>query len=107
MTLAERLNDAMTRYGIGNRELSRRTGINPGDISHYRNGHYEPKQGNIYLIAKALNVSPGWLMGLDLPENQALLDEQILALWKQLTPDQQQQAVEFLQHLIDNQKTEP
>ena len=101
-TIAERLNEIMNRYDIGNRELSRKTGINAGDISHYRKGDYEPKRNNIYLISKALNVSPAWLMGLDLPENQILLDSEILDMWHQLSPNQQMDVLHHIKSLAED-----
>lgn len=100
MTIAERLTEAMDRYGIGVKELSRRTGIYAGDISHYRKGDYEPKREKIYLMAKALNVSPGWLMGLDLPEKEALLDQEILDMWHQLTAEEQQEVADYITSLL-------
>ena len=101
-TIAERLTEAMERYQIGVKELARRTGINAGDISHYRKGDYEPKRTNIYLLSQALNVSPAWLMGLDLPENSEVLDQEILDIWHQLTPDQQREAVDYIASLLSN-----
>ena len=43
-------------------ELSRRSGVGKADISNYLNGKYLPKQDKVYMLAKALNVNPGWLM---------------------------------------------
>ena len=107
MTIADRLTEAMSKYDISIHELSRRTGINIGTLSHYKNGSYEPKQPNIYLISQALNVSPGWLMGLDLPERSDLLDEEILRLWHQLDSSQQKEVALYIQHLIEGRITEP
>lgn len=105
-TLAERLTEIMDRYDIGVKELARRTGINAGDISHYRKGDYEPKRTNIYLLSKALNVSPGWLMGMDLPENSDLLDHEILDMWHRLTPDQQKEATDYIASLLSSRTEE-
>lgn len=46
-------------------ELSEKTGISKSAISQYLSGYAKPKQDRIYLISKALNVDPGWLMGFD------------------------------------------
>lgn len=43
-------------------DLSRATGINKAALSNYINGKYIPKQDKCYLIARALDVDPGWLM---------------------------------------------
>ncbi len=48
-------------------ELVALTGIGKSSISTYISGEYEPKQKNLYRIAKALDVSEAWLMGLDVP----------------------------------------
>ena len=40
-----------------------KTGIGKSSISTYLSGEYEPKQRNIYKIAKALDISEAWLMG--------------------------------------------
>ncbi len=61
---AERIKYAMQLRGVTQAELVRRTNINKGAISSYLSGNYNPKQESIYLIAKALNVSETWLMGL-------------------------------------------
>ena len=105
-TFAERMNEAMTKYDISINEISRRTGINIGTLSHYKNGTYEPKRTNIYLISQALNVSPGWLMGLDLPERSYLLDEEILRLWRQLDYEQPKAVAQYIQSLTTNHKEE-
>lgn len=105
-TFAERLTLAMDRYKVTGRELSRRTGIHPGDISHYRNGDYYPKRDRIYLISQALNVSPGWLMGFDLPENQFLLDEEILDMWHQLSVNQQEEIYHHIRTLLEDRTEE-
>ena len=48
-------------------DIIERTGINKGALSSYLSGRYLPKQDNIYKLAKALDVNPAWLMGLDVP----------------------------------------
>lgn len=58
-----RLNQAIALRGIKQIELAEKTGITKGAISQYVNGEYEPKQNNLYKIAKVLRVNPAWLMG--------------------------------------------
>lgn len=41
------------------------TGIGKSSISTYISGEYEPKQKNLYRLAKALEVNEAWLMGYD------------------------------------------
>ena len=108
-TFAERLTEIMAKYDIGVRELSRRTGIHASDISHYRNGDYVPKQDKVYLIAKALNVSPGWLMGFDSQqlEKRLMLESLVQSMWQKLTPEQQMEVVRYMSSLIGDHKEEP
>jgi len=66
-TIAERLREAMDLRGYKQADLVEKTGINKGALSCYISGKYKPKQNNIYLLAKALDVSEAWLMGVDAP----------------------------------------
>lgn len=45
-------------------ELSKNTGINRSSISEYLSGSYQPKPDKIFKMAKALGVSPAFLMGV-------------------------------------------
>ena len=62
-----RLNEIISLRGIKQVELIEKTGISKGALSSYLSGRYIPKQDNIYKLAKALDVNPAWLMGLDVP----------------------------------------
>lgn len=66
-TFSNRLNTAMRIRNIKATELSAKTGIAKSSLSEYINGKYEAKQDGVYLLAKALDVNEGWLMGLDVP----------------------------------------
>ena len=57
-----RLQKAIAAKGITASELSRLSGVNKVAISNYINGVYVAKQDKCYLLAKALDVDPGWLM---------------------------------------------
>lgn len=71
-TCAERIRAALTIKGMKQSDLCRLTKIPKSALSQYISGAFEPKQDRIYLMAKALNVSEAWLMGLDVPmERQA------------------------------------
>ena len=60
-----RLKNIMKERKITQTELAKRTGIRQSSISDWLNDRYEPKQDKVYIIAKALNVSPAWLLGYD------------------------------------------
>lgn len=66
-TCGDRLKKALEVRGVKAVELSKMTDINKSAISQYIKGTYEPKQDRIQAMAQALNVSEGWLMGLDVP----------------------------------------
>ena len=64
---ANRIKQALHLRNMRQADLVNLTGIGKSSISTYISGEYEPKQNNIYKIAKALDVSEAWLMGLDVP----------------------------------------
>jgi len=66
-TTSERIKEGMAIRNMKQIDIVEKTGISKGALSSYISGKYLPKQNNIYLIAKALNVSEGWLMGYDVP----------------------------------------
>lgn len=66
-TTSERIREGMELRGLKQADLVEITGISKGALSSYISGRYIPKQNNIYLIAKALNVSESWLMGANVP----------------------------------------
>lgn len=63
--LIRRIKDSMKTKNITQAELSKITGIRASSISDYLTGKYQPKQDKISLIAEALSVNPGWLMGYE------------------------------------------
>jgi transcriptional regulator with XRE-family HTH domain len=67
-----RLKSVMKERKITQTELAKRTGIRQSSISDWLNDRYDPKQDKVYIIAKALNVSPAWLLGYDenIPTNE-------------------------------------
>lgn len=64
---SERLNQAMNIRNMKQNDLCYITGIPKSAMSQYVSGAFNPKQKRTYLIAKALNVSEAWLLGLNVP----------------------------------------
>lgn len=62
-----RLQKAMNIRNIKATELSIKADIPKSAISQYLSGLYEAKQKSIFKLAKALDVSEAWLMGLNVP----------------------------------------
>ena len=73
-TIAERMRSAMALRGVSQADIVNHTGIGKSSISTYLTGEYEPKQRNLHKIAEALEVDPGWLMGLDVPMEPGALN---------------------------------
>ena len=71
--LIQRIKQMMQIRNITQADLARITGIRASSISDYLSGKYQPKQDKIALIADALSVNPGWLMGYDEPPPKLLL----------------------------------
>lgn len=63
-TFKERLIEAMDLRNMNAAELSRVSGVNEGAISQYKKGKYKANQHTIEKIARSLNVSIPWLMGV-------------------------------------------
>lgn len=68
-SFASRLEFALKYKNISQSELSERIDCSKSAISKYLKGKIIPRQTSLFLIAEALNVSPAWLMGYDVPMN--------------------------------------
>lgn len=66
-TFAQRLREGLDLRGMKQIELATRSGISKYSISHYLKGDWEGKQDAVYELARALNVSEAWLMGVRRP----------------------------------------
>lgn len=64
---AERLKSLLSERNLRQIDLVERTGIGKSAISQYISGKVVPKQDKLYLLSKAFNISPAWLMGYDVP----------------------------------------
>lgn len=58
----QRLRQVLTDKKMTASELSKLSGVGKSDISNYLNCRYLPKQDKVYMLAKALEVDPGWLV---------------------------------------------
>ena len=78
---AQRLNEAMVFRGVKASDLAKRSGLDKSAISRYRQGKYAPNRNNIFLLARALDVNPTWLLGFSndmlyvMPEKDAARNE--------------------------------
>lgn len=104
-TFATRLREALDINDMTAAELSRRTGISEGSISQYLKGTVLAKQDKVYAISKTLSVSPEWLMAFDDPSPE-LLAEEVRIVFNSLSPDRQEQALQYLHFLVAQQDKE-
>lgn len=79
-SFSNRLKKAMELRNIKSSELSEKANIPKSAISQYLSGQYEAKQKSIFKLAKALNVSESWLMGLDTPMDRELRNSLVHSL---------------------------
>lgn len=81
-TFANRLSYALTIKNIKPIELSEITKIDKSKISSYMSGRYKAKTDGLKIIADALDVSPIWLMGYDVPMKKEIVDKNIQGIDK-------------------------
>lgn len=96
---ANRIKQGLRNKKMSQQDLSNITGIPKSAISCYVNGKYTPTQTPTYLIAKALNVSEAWLMGLDVPPERA---EQI----KRVVTPEEKTFLDLFNRLIESDQKE-
>jgi len=112
---SERIAKALSIRNMKQSELCERTKIPKSAISQYLSGAFEPKQDRLHLIANALDVSPVWLMGYDvpmerekkIPPNEPTLTEgekMLLDLFKRVPEDQQQLVLQMIRAALGSQE---
>lgn len=82
----DRLREAMNNAGLNQSELAQKAGITQSSVSDWLKGKYLAKQDKVDLLAKALGVSPSWLMGMDLGKNDNYFPSNIVPLEKRQIP---------------------
>lgn len=99
--ISDRLAQALTVRDMTAAELARKSGVDKGSISNYLKGKFMPKQTAIGSMARALNVSPSWLMGYDV-EMSKDANTPVLDLDK-LSADNKARLMAYYQALLDTQ----
>lgn len=64
LTFSKRLEKIMIERNLYPAQVAKLTGVRRGVIYEYIKGSYQPTAYTIKLIAKGLNVSADWLLGL-------------------------------------------
>lgn len=104
-TFSERLKEIMAIRKCKAIELSNATGISKANISNYLSGRYEPKQKNIYLIAKFFAVNEMWLIGFDCEmekysSNIDQLKREIFDSISEMNEEQLNKTIKFIKEYI-------
>lgn len=111
--IKERIKKAMEVRKLTASELAKKSGISKGSISKYLNGLVIPKQSAIGELAKALSVSPAWLMGydVDMESKTSNITEKVRSMIfngdiSKLNEPNQARLMSYYQALLDTQEDE-
>lgn len=98
--IKDRLNEAMRLRQMNITELAELTGLNKSTVSRYLKGKVIPRTDAIGKMAKALNVSPTWVLGYNVTMDGKEIKE--IDLFK-LTEVNQEKLLAYYQALVDSQ----
>lgn len=97
----DRLREALELRQMTAAELSRKSGVDKGSISNYLKGKFIPKQSSIFEMARALDVSPSYLLGFAVTiEGKAVADLDVT----KLSEINQAKLTAYYQALLDSQE---
>lgn len=99
--IKDRIREALNIRGMTAAELARLSGIDKGSVSRYLKGDIIPKQSKIGAMARALNVSPSWLLGYDVSMSGDALPPVID--FDKLSDENRARLLAYYQALIDSQ----
>jgi transcriptional regulator with XRE-family HTH domain len=100
---ATRIRERRQKVGMTQEELADRIGTNQRQISKYENGHNDPTADVLAALARALDTTTDWLLGLtDTPERplrtEADLNEderELLLIYRSKPAARRKQVVEI------------
>lgn len=98
-----RLKQAMEYRNVKPAELSKLTNIGKSSISQWLSGKYSAKQDKIFVIAKALNVNPSWLIGANVPMSNEALPDKIFNLSSKLDEKRQNNVYNYTKQQYNEQ----
>jgi transcriptional regulator with XRE-family HTH domain len=92
-----KIKELREKQGMTQSELAKRLNISDKTISSWENGTRLPRMGLVESISKILNVSKS-----DLFDNKKSpsLTEQAMQKFNNLSPEEQKQAIDYLDYLI-------
>ena len=110
--IKDRLNEALSLRGMTAAELANAAGMYKSSLSRYLTGENIPRSKAIGKLAQALNVSPAWILGYDVPMELDTLPgggyhgstETAPIEYEKLNKDNQARLLAYYQALIDSQE---
>lgn len=99
---SSRLKEALEYRNLKPIDLSKKTNLGKSSISDWLSGRYEAKQDKVFIIAKALNVSEAWLMGLDVPMEKEKGND-ILSIYNKLEQKNKHKVYSFAKRQLEKQ----
>lgn len=100
--IKDRLKKALDDRGMSAAGLAKKSGINKGAISKYLHGSVIPKQSAVGELARALGVSPAWLLGFDVTEDGRAVEAELDL--DALTDENRLRVLAYYQALLDSQE---
>ncbi len=102
---AQRIREAMANKGMRQQDLVNATGISKGNISHYVNGNHVPNNIMAMKIAKALDVEPDWIMGIDEAAEYAVIEKTpLIDIIQQMNDEQKDRLYDYAKYLLEANK---
>ena len=98
--IKDRLKKALDASGMTLTELANKSGIGKGSISKYLHGTVIPKQSAVGELARALGVSPAWLLGFDVPMDNIVGNDNIIAVFEKLSQKDRENLLNYAEYLL-------
>lgn len=93
----QRIRDEMKRQDLNNTQLAQLSGLSRSTVSRYVSDKIEPKQNAIGALAKALKVSPAWLLGFTDKNTEVYIE------LEKLTDTNRARLLAYYEALLDSQ----
>lgn len=101
MTVALRIKQRREQLGLKQSDLALISGVSQAQVSKYESGQHEPNSYALSQLAKALNTSTDWLIGLTEEVNEIAGEEDLSATERQLLQLYRSKSPEMQQKLLD------
>ena len=101
--IKDRLIEAMNLRNMTASDLAKKSGLNKSSISRYLTGENVPRSIAIGKMSSALNVSPAWVLGYDVPMESSIDQEEVKIDVNQLSETNRARLYAYYEALKDSQ----